>query len=147
MTRPEKIPAQAGFEPETFRSRGERLTSRPTRRFSAYGPRAHRQTQQKRRDNAPDKKEKRKRERERASDRRRIQFISKREGRGGRWGRETETETYRQTDKETDRETERGGGDRQRDRQTNRERERQADRQTGRQTDRQRESCWCFTSS
>ena len=32
MTRPEKIPSQAGFEPGTFRSRGGRLTTRPTRR-------------------------------------------------------------------------------------------------------------------
>ena len=33
MTRPRrKIPAQAGFEPGTFRSRGGRLTTRPTRR-------------------------------------------------------------------------------------------------------------------
>ena len=33
MTRPrKKIPAQAGFEPGTFRSRGGRLTTRPTRR-------------------------------------------------------------------------------------------------------------------
>ena len=29
---PEKIPPQAGFEPKTFRSRGGRLTTRPTRR-------------------------------------------------------------------------------------------------------------------
>ena len=29
---PEKIPAQAGFEPGTFRSRGGRLTTKPTRR-------------------------------------------------------------------------------------------------------------------
>ena len=34
MTRPrKKIPAQAGFEPGTFRSRGGRLTTRPTRRW------------------------------------------------------------------------------------------------------------------
>ena len=32
MTRPRKIPAQAGFEPGIFRSRGGRLTTRPTRR-------------------------------------------------------------------------------------------------------------------
>ena len=32
MGRPRKIPAQAGFEPGTFRSRGGRLTTRPTRR-------------------------------------------------------------------------------------------------------------------
>ena len=32
MTRPRKIPAQAGFEPGTFRSRGGRLTTRSTRR-------------------------------------------------------------------------------------------------------------------
>ena len=32
MTRPEKTPAQAGFEPEIFRSRGGRLATRPTRR-------------------------------------------------------------------------------------------------------------------
>ena len=32
MTRPEKIPAQTGFEPGIFRSRGGRLTTRPTRR-------------------------------------------------------------------------------------------------------------------
>ena len=32
MTRPEKIPAQAGFKPGIFRSRGGRLTTRPTRR-------------------------------------------------------------------------------------------------------------------
>ena len=31
MTRPRKIPAQAGFESEIFRSRGGRLTTRPTR--------------------------------------------------------------------------------------------------------------------
>ena len=31
---PEKIPAQAGFEPWIFRSRGGRLTTRPTRRLS-----------------------------------------------------------------------------------------------------------------
>ena len=30
---PEKIPAQAGFEPGIFRSRGRRLTTRPTRRL------------------------------------------------------------------------------------------------------------------
>ena len=30
---PNKIPAQAGFEPGIFRSRGGRLTTRPTRRF------------------------------------------------------------------------------------------------------------------
>ena len=29
---PKKIPAQAGFEPGTFRSRGGRFTTRPTRR-------------------------------------------------------------------------------------------------------------------
>ena len=34
MTRPGKIPSQAGFEPGIFRSRGGRLTTRPTRRFS-----------------------------------------------------------------------------------------------------------------
>ena len=34
MTRPrKKIPAQAGFEPGTFRSRGGSLTTRPTRRW------------------------------------------------------------------------------------------------------------------
>ena len=32
MTRPRKIPAQAGFEPGIFRSRGGRLTTRSTRR-------------------------------------------------------------------------------------------------------------------
>ena len=32
MTRPRKIPAQAGFEPGIFRSRGGRLTTWPTRR-------------------------------------------------------------------------------------------------------------------
>ena len=32
MTRPGKIPAQEGFEPGIFRSRGGRLTTRPTRR-------------------------------------------------------------------------------------------------------------------
>ena len=36
MTRPEKIPTQAGFKPRIFRSRGGRLTTRPTRRYS-YG--------------------------------------------------------------------------------------------------------------
>ena len=34
---PEKIPAQAGFEPGTFRSRVGRLTTRPTRRSSGGG--------------------------------------------------------------------------------------------------------------
>ena len=34
MTRPEKIPAQAGFEPGIFRSRGGRLSTMPTRRSS-----------------------------------------------------------------------------------------------------------------
>ena len=38
MTRPRKIPAQAGFEPGIFRSRGGRLTTRPKRR-SSYGKR------------------------------------------------------------------------------------------------------------
>ena len=34
MTRPrKKIPSQVGFEPGIFRSRGGRLTTRPTRRF------------------------------------------------------------------------------------------------------------------
>ena len=32
MTRPRKNPAQEGFEPRTFRSRGGHLTTRPTRR-------------------------------------------------------------------------------------------------------------------
>ena len=32
MTRPRKNPAQAGFEPGIFRSRGGRLTTRPARR-------------------------------------------------------------------------------------------------------------------
>ena len=34
---PEKIPAQAGFEPGIFRSRGGRLTTRPTRRSPPAG--------------------------------------------------------------------------------------------------------------
>ena len=33
MTRPWKIPAQAGFEPRIFRSRGRCLTTRPTRQL------------------------------------------------------------------------------------------------------------------
>ena len=33
MTRPRKIPAQAGFEPRIFHSWGGRLTTRPTRRY------------------------------------------------------------------------------------------------------------------
>ena len=37
MTRPRKIPALARFEPWTFRSRGGRLTTRPTRRFGGGG--------------------------------------------------------------------------------------------------------------
>ena len=37
MTQPRKNPAQAGFEPGIFRSRGGRLTTRPTRR-SPDGP-------------------------------------------------------------------------------------------------------------
>ena len=36
MTRPRKIPAQAGFEPRIFCSRGERLTTRPTRRSIGF---------------------------------------------------------------------------------------------------------------
>ena len=34
MTRPKKISVQVGFEPGIFRSRGGRLTTRPTRRSS-----------------------------------------------------------------------------------------------------------------
>ena len=34
MTRPRKIPAQAGFEPGIFHSRGRHLTTRPTRRWA-----------------------------------------------------------------------------------------------------------------
>ena len=37
MTRPGKIPSQAGFEPGIFRSRGGRLTTRPTRRCIPKG--------------------------------------------------------------------------------------------------------------
>ena len=33
MTRHEKIPSQAGFEPGIFRSRGGHLTTRPVRRY------------------------------------------------------------------------------------------------------------------
>ena len=34
MTRPGKIPSQAGFEPRIFRSRGRRLTTKPARLFA-----------------------------------------------------------------------------------------------------------------
>ena len=40
MTRPRKIPVQAGFELGIFRSRGRRLTGRPTRRSRRRNPRS-----------------------------------------------------------------------------------------------------------